>query len=231
MKPLLCNLKSSHDLREMLEYKKIMEALDYPITLCPSAVFIPVMHSKKYDLCSQDIASSDEFKTGEISGKSLKSLGVGACLIGHVDLKNRFEDKILKLQHALKYQMKVYFLLSDTKQDSDYQYTSEKIMGQIRAVLSKVSRKDYKRIVFVYEPSWLADQGVSLDIDMTEKIFQVLKETMEQELQFVFPLYYGGGLNKKNLKPFIESSVIDGLLIGKFSKNPKEFVDYLASIE
>ena len=66
---------------------------------------------------------------------------------------------------------------------------------------------------------------------MTEKIFQVLKETMEQELQFVFPLYYGGGLNKKNLKPFIESSVIDGLLIGKFSKNPKEFVDYLASIE
>lgn len=231
MKPLLCNLKSYHDLKEMLEYKKILESVDFPITLCPSAMFIPVMHSKKYALCSQDIAPSFECKTADMSARALKSLGVQSCLIGHIDLKNRFEEKMEKLQNALKHKMMVYFLLSDTKQDSDYQYTSEKLVGQIRAVLSKVSRSDYSRIVFVYAPSWVLDHGVPLDIEMIENIFQRMKEEIKEELSYNFPLYYGGGLNKKNLKPFLDSSLIDGLLISKFSKNPQELVDFLTSVK
>lgn len=233
LKPLICNLKMNHDFKDMIQYKKIIE--DYgnkDLVLCPSFCFLPILYSKKYTLASQNVSAFRSGNhTGEISAKALKSVGVSSTLIGHVECHDSFDVKVAKLKQALSSGMKVYFILSDTKEDYDYQYTSMKLLGMIRALLLQISPKDYERITFVYEPSWLIAGNYSLPIKDVENIFYFMKKELEREYQYNFSFFYGGGINFGNIQLFYDNPNIDGLLLGSFANNPQNIVKFLQSRE
>ena len=213
----------------MLAYKSVLESVDSSsVLLCPSYPFLPLMHSRVYHLGAQDVSSYDDsYHTGEVCARQLHSLDVSGVLIGHTEIKDSFEKKVLKVKQTLKESMKAYILLSDSKQDFDYQYTSEKLLGQIRAYLSRVPASKYKDLVFVYEPSWLVALEETLPLHDVENIFFFMKEELKKEYSFSFPFYYGGGLCPKNFDAFYASPFIDGLMLGHMSFDPYQVISYL----
>jgi len=229
---LICNLKSYHVFSDMLSYKKMLENLDMDhLILCPSFPFLPIMHSSKYLLGAQDVSyDGDGNHTSMVTAAALKSISVDAVLIGHSEVNDPFERKIAKIKQVLMSQMQVYIILSDSKSDYDYQYTSLKLLAQIRGILSQVIKRDYHLITFVYEPSWLVGGGETLNIDDVENIFYFMKKELERDYQYSFPFFYGGGLTAKNVMPYYESEHIDGLLLGSFCFDPQNVAKFVESI-
>ena len=216
----------SFDVQEILKYKEELNKIEYDnLIICPSYIYLTLMHSSNYKVCAQDISKySDASHTGEVSAKSLKSIDVNMTLIGHADRHDSYESKVEKIKMALKENMQAYVILSDKETDYNYQYTSTKLLNQIRGILSKVPESKYKNITFIYEPSWLIGQSKPLLLSDTENILRFMKQELKEDYHHYFPFYYGGGLTLDTINDYYFSKDIDGLLLGSLSKDIKNVI-------
>lgn len=232
MKPLICNLKMEHNLEDILNYKKELENCvnSFCLVVCPPFIYLPIMHSKYYKISAQDVSAYGNGKyTGKVSAEALKSIDVNSVLIGHSEINDSFESKLKKLQKVVNEGLQAYVLISDKKEDYDYQYTYVKLMNKIRAYLSRVLSKDYKYITFVYEPTWLIGGKDALNSQELGNIFYQIKRELQYEYKYNFPLFYGGGITSMNIYELYNNDMIDGLLLGNFCKKPKNIVNFLQS--
>ena len=122
-----------------------------------------------------------------VRASALKSIDVKSTLIGHSETKDTFEIKIAKLKQALNQNMHVYVILSDTKKDYDYQYTSGKLLNQIRGMLSQVLKSQYENITFIYEPTWTINTKEPANLKDIENILYFMKSELERDYQYHFP--------------------------------------------
>ena len=219
MKPLIFNLKMNHSLQEMIAYKKELEKDSLAnLSIAPATCYLPLMHSPHYDLISQYVSPREKNKvTGSTSAEALKSLDVKGVLINHFESRTRPDEVESQIKECLENNLKVYLIITGTLEEYYYQYTSEVLMMHLQVFLKDVSPKYYSKIVVVYEPSFLIGEEKALPINELNNIFKELRLKMNDYFHYTFPLYYGGGLSKSNIKSYLEDENIDGLLIGSFA--------------
>lgn len=219
MKPLIFNLKMNHSLQEMIAYKKELEKESLAnLSIAPATCYLPLMHSPHYDLISQYVSPREKNKvTGSTSAEALKSLDVKGVLINHFESRTRPDEVESQIKECLENHLKVYLIITGTLEEYYYQYTSEVLMMHLQVFLKDVSPKYYSKIVVIYEPSFLIGEEKALPINELNNIFKELRLKMNDYFHYTFPLYYGGGLSKSNIKSYLEDENIDGLLIGSFA--------------
>lgn len=219
MKPLIFNLKMNHSLQEMIAYKKELEKESLAnLSIAPATCYLPLMHSPHYDLISQYVSPREKNKvTGSTSAEALKSLDVKGVLINHFESRTRPDEVESQIKECLENNLKVYLIITGTLEEYYYQYTSEVLMMHLQVFLKDVSPKYYSKIVVIYEPSFLIGEEKALLINELNNIFKELRLKMNDYFHYTFPLYYGGGLSRSNMKSYLEDENIDGLLIGSFA--------------
>ena len=219
MKPLIFNLKMNHSLQEMIAYKKELEKYSLAnLSIAPATCYLPLMHSPHYDLISQYVSPREKNKvTGSTSAEALKSLDVKGVLINHFESRTRPDEVESQIKECLENNLKVYLIITGTLEEYYYQYTSEVLMMHLQVFLKDVSPKYYSKIVVIYEPSFLIGEEKALPINELNNIFKELRLKMNDYFHYTFPLYYGGGLSRSNMKSYLEDENIDGLLIGSFA--------------
>ena len=219
MKPLIFNLKMNHSLQEMIAYKKELEKESLAnLSIAPATCYLPLMHSPHYDLISQYVSPREKNKvTGSTSAEALKSLDVKGVLINHFESRTRPDEVESQIKECLENHLKVYLIITGTLEEYYYQYTSEVLMMHLQVFLKDVSPKYYSKIVVIYEPSFLIGEEKALPINELNNIFKELRLKMNDYFHYTFPLYYGGGLSRSNMKSYLEDENIDGLLIGSFA--------------
>lgn len=219
MKPLIFNLKMNHSLQEMIVYKKELEKESLAnLSIAPATCYLPLMHSPHYDLISQYVSPREKNKvTGSTSAEALKSLDVKGVLINHFESRTRPDEVESQIKECLENNLKVYLIITGTLEEYYYQYTSEVLMMHLQVFLKDVSPKYYSKIVVIYEPSFLIGEEKALPINELNNIFKELRLKMNDYFHYTFPLYYGGGLSRSNMKSYLEDENIDGLLIGSFA--------------
>ena len=219
MKPLIFNLKMNHSLQEMIAYKKELEKYSLAnLSIAPATCYLPLMHSPHYDLISQYVSPREKNKvTGSTSAEALKSLDVKGVLINHFESRTRPDEVESQIKECLENHLKVYLIITGTLEEYYYQYTSEVLMMHLQVFLKDVSPKYYSKIVVIYEPSFLIGEEKALPINELNNIFKELRLKMNDYFHYTFPLYYGGGLSRSNMKSYLEDENIDGLLIGSFA--------------
>ena len=219
MKPLIFNLKMNHSLQEMIAYKKELEKESLAnLSIAPATCYLPLMHSPHYDLISQYVSPREKNKvTGSTSAEALKSLDVKGVLINHFESRTRPDEVESQIKECLENNLKVYLIITGTLEEYYYQYTSEVLMMHLQVFLKDVSPKYYSKIVVIYEPSFLIGEEKALPINELNNIFKELRLKMNDYFHYTFPLYYGGGLSRSNMKSCLEDENIDGLLIGSFA--------------
>lgn len=193
------------------------------VVLCPSFVALAdvaeVIEKSKIKLGAQDIFCCDArgAYTGEIGLDDLKELGVEYVLVGHSERRRYFKesDELVnqKLKVVLKNRIRPILCVGEPLKVRQAKKEKSYIRAQIKAGLKGVTKKDLKRVVIAYEPIWAisGNKGHADKPDDAAKMHAHIRKTANT------PILYGGSVNSKNAKSFLQAPGIDGLLIGKAS--------------
>ncbi|OGK25041.1 hypothetical protein A3A46_04215 [Candidatus Roizmanbacteria bacterium RIFCSPLOWO2_01_FULL_37_13] len=208
MKYFIANWKANKNLNEAVQW--IDKFLTLPlrsdsakVVVCPPYPLIfplkeKIKNTKNIYLGVQDI-SSFEFGsyTGEVSAKTLQGL-VEYVIIGHSERRKYFNENtqtlFKKTQLAKTYGIEPILCIRDEKD----------------AIPDRVQ-------IVAYEPVYAIGTGNN------ESVKKVLEMKQKLNLPIPYSFIYGGSVNKDNASSYLDSSEIDGFLVGGTSLDPTEF--------
>lgn len=152
---------------------------------------------------AEDISSFDEGAyTGEVNGRQIKEFA-DYVLIGHSERKKYFgesDDTISKkVLMANKYDLEPIFFVQDKK---------TKIVENTNVV--------------VYEPPASISPGPADTPENAQDVASLVKSN--KQVQHVL---YGGNVTSENVRGFSKMSAIDGVVVGRASLDPLEFLQII----
>jgi len=179
------------------------------IIVCPSFVHLPTMKAfieeqmLSIKLGTQNISSFDEGAyTGEVNGKQIKDLAE-YVLIGHSERRRYFTetDQMLKekVKMANKWNLKIIFCADN--QDS--------------LIPEGVS-------IITYEPPTSISPAPADTPENAEKTAKALNVKTSVE-----SILYGGNVTSGNVSSFTQMDSISGVLVGRESLDPLEFLQII----
>jgi triosephosphate isomerase len=169
--------------------------------------------------------------TGEISPVFLSKLTVKYIICGHSERREIFgeTDELVhsKVLAVLKNKMLPILCVGETLAERDSNQTLEKVLGQLRSGLSKLSPEQAASMVVAYEPIWAIGTGKTATTADAQEVCHAIR----QEVGVLFGsdtaekirIQYGGSVKSANIAELMSQPDIDGALVGGASIDPDEF--------
>ncbi len=197
----------------------------------------PFLKSVSTNLKKSKIAAQNIFweksgaYTGEVSPAMLGSLNVEYVIIGHSERRKIFNetDEIInkKIQTALEMGLKIILCVGENwvVRKKGLSKTRNFIKNQLKKDLkiSKNLKLAFNNLIIAYEPVWAIGTGKSDNPKETAEIIGFIKKFLIEYYKLKARVLYGGSVNSKNAKYFLEKKEIDGVLVGGASLKPEEF--------
>lgn len=170
--------------------------------------------------------------TGEVSVSQLKDVGASWVILGHSErrhvLKETDEFIAAKVKYAIDNGLSVIFCIGETLDERKADKTMAVNQRQIDAVVAKLSKADWEKVVIAYEPVWAIGTGLAATPEDAQEVHAAIRkyvaEKVDQSVADKTRILYGGSVNGKNAKTFNEKQDVDGYLVGGASLKP-EFID------
>ncbi len=209
---------------------------DSEIILCPPFVHMEAFkkwNNKKIHLGAQNMFSETKGSyTGEISPVMLKNLGCEYVILGHSERRRYFGESNgsinLKIASALKNGLKPILCVGETREEKENERTLGVITNQVKEALLGVKRAKAEQIILAYEPVWaIGGEKVPTANEIMEAkllIRKILVDLFGKKYADLVPIIYGGNVNIKTVAGVCVDSGMDGVLIGRESLQPHEFV-------
>lgn len=227
MKPLIIanwkmNPSTIKEAKELFSGFKKLDAV-----ICPPACFLNskiLPSDKKFALGAQNCHWEEKGPfTGEISPKTLKSLGVEYVIVGHSERRSHFQetDEMInkKLKAALKFGL-IPILCIGEKEGEDAKMIVEK---QIAEDLKEILKTEAGKIIIAYEPVWAIGTGDFCEPQKAKNVLNLIKEKINNIV------LYGGSVNSKISADYIKVG-FDGLLVGGASLDAEEFIKIVKNV-
>jgi len=223
----------------VLAFRKIAAGANgADVVVAPPFPYLSLLRSvRTVALGAQDVFWEREGAfTGEVSPLMLKELGVRYVIVGHSERRRILgeTDEIIakKLSAALAARLLPILCVGESERDADGKFFSL-VKHQVRTAFAKVKRADVPRVVVAYEPVWAIGAGKkSADPkDANEAalfIKKVIAEFAGAKSAKRVRVLYGGSVSAKDAAGFLAEREISGLLVGRESRNPKEFLKIIA---
>ena len=169
--------------------------------------------------------------TGEVSPAFLAKLNVKYVIVGHSERREIFgetDDMVNKKVLAVfSHNMTPIMCVGETKDERENGSSVEKVLGQVRAGLAKVSPDQVGAMVIAYEPIWAIGTGLTA----TSGDAQEMCSAIRREVGVLFGaeaaanvrIQYGGSVKAGNVAELMAQPDIDGALVGGASLDPDEF--------
>jgi len=248
-KYIMANWKMNPDTGEeaksiLTEIKKRLKAIkNAKIVICPPFVFTNlaknILEKSGLDLGVQDVyIGQGNAHTGEVGIEMIKSLNAKYIMVGHSEKKaaGETEETIsIKVAGVIKNNLKVILCIGEKERNECGDYFQE-IEKQIISALSKIQKKFAGNIIIAYEPIWAIGKSEKEAInseklqEMVIFIRKILSNIVGHEKAENIPILYGGSVNKNNAEDLIKEGRVNGVLVGRESLDPKNFVDMVKSI-
>lgn len=202
--------KTESEAKEWLTRFKINDpSSDKEIIICPSFTLLPILksyilnHKSSIKLGTQDISLFEEGSyTGEVNGKQIKEFA-DYVIIGHSERRKNLNesDKMLekKVLMAKKYKLNPIFCIQSEK---------TKIPKDVEIVS--------------YEPIFAIGTGYPDTPESAENISKSVKDNSG-----IATVLYGGSVTSENVSSFTKMQNVSGVLVGKASLDPVEFMHIL----
>ena len=204
-----------------VEAIKLAKAEDFKnVIIAPPFPFLKSVGGfiRNADLGAQDVFWKEEGAyTGEVSASQLKSLGVNYVIIGHFERRALGEtDEIVnkKIKAALQAGLKIILCVGENWS------IRRKGLAAAKKFVKNQLQKDLggiKNLIVAYEPVWAIGTGKSDKPSETVEMVKFIKKILNAKV------LYGGSVNSKNAKSFLDKKEISGALVGGASLNAKEF--------
>ncbi len=220
--------------------KKMKDAL---IVLCPPAVhlesFVQNLKSKKLRIGAQNIFWEEKGSyTGEISALMIKNLGGEYVIVGHSERRKYFGETNSvankKIKSVIKAGLAPIYCVGETRQERQMNLIKQVITRQLQEGLADISAPKLEKIIFAYEPVWAVGTDVvptSNEI-MEAKILikKLLSEKYGAKNAEKAPILYGGSVKDSDAQQVCVEPGMDGVLVGRESLMPHEFIKIAEAI-
>lgn len=169
--------------------------------------------------------------TGEVSPKSLASLGVSIVCLGHAERRRLFSETnptvALKARAVLRNAMTPLICIGETTLSTP-SAAVEEITPQITAILDVM--EEGKEVVFAYEPVWAIGASEPAEPGYVVEVVRGLRRLCEgREGRFL----YGGSAGPGTWEGLRVEGGVDGLFLGRFAhdvKNLERVVEEVGSV-
>lgn len=215
--------------------KKIKVKKGTSIVICPPSLYLTSLSKKSrvISLGAQNTFYEREGAfTGEISPIMLKDLGVKYTILGHSErriLGERNEDIAKKVSAVLKVGLTPIICVGEKDRDTNHKYL-QFIEQEIKSATSLISKNLISKIIFAYEPIWAIGKDAVREAtseecrEMSIFLHKVISDLSSPSISKGVKILYGGSVDEKNAKEFIKNGGMNGLLVGRASLNPNQFL-------
>lgn len=169
--------------------------------------------------------------TGEVSPLFLAKLNVSYVIVGHSERRELFgeTDEMVnkKAKAILKASMVPIICVGETLEEREAGSTDEKVSGQLRAALAKLSPEEVGGLVIAYEPIWAIGTGKTASTEDAQAVCATLRgvvaEVAGADAAARVRIQYGGSVKPSNAAELMAQPDIDGALVGGASLVAEDF--------
>ncbi len=218
-----------------------VENTEQEVVVCPPHVFLEQcylvqseMKDNKLKIGAQDISWEEKGSiTGDISMPMIKNW-VEYVIVGHSERRHYFVEtgNVInkKLKLALKYKKAPILCVGEKKFTSSQDVTE--LGRELLDSIDGLTKDELKKVIVAYEPVWAIGTGNAADPGYVNRVIAGLRAWIKDEYDFALAekikILYGGSVNTKNAKDYLQMEHVDGLLIGGASLKTKSFVKIVA---
>lgn len=217
------------------KYKKDINPKDTEVVICPSFMDIysaeKVLQGSNIKVGAQDVYHEDSGAyTGEVSADQLRGFAE-YCIVGHSERRNKFgeTDKIVSRKAAacIRHEITPIICVGENLHEKMDGLTKLVVTGQTEASLSEMTAEEVAESVIAYEPVWSIGTGHICDPkkanEVAINIRNLVKVLFGAKTAEKVKIVYGGSVDDKNAKGYMNESDLDGFLIGGASLDYKKF--------
>jgi len=210
--------------------KKARKLKGVSVVIAPPAPFIKEIRSKG----AQDLFYGTEGAyTGGVSAGMLKDLGVEYVIVGHSERRAQGDTTEIvneKMKTAISAKLTPILCVGERERDDHHHYLHF-VREEIKAALKGIPKERISRVVIAYEPIWAIgkrakgvlppEEALHMNIYIRKVISDIAGPLTAKKIKIL----YGGSVDVKNSSGFISIGKMDGLLVGRESLNPKNFLE------
>jgi triosephosphate isomerase len=161
----------------------------------------------------------------------LKDVGCEYVILGHSErrqyFKETYEEVARKTEAALSVNLIPIVCVGENLKEKESGKTKVIIEQEIKALFSKIDSTLAGRIIVAYEPIWAIGTGRSSSSQDANIIIKFIRELFSSKygskIAERIRILYGGSVDPKNIKEFMNESDIDGALVGGASLHALSF--------
>jgi len=245
MSIIIANWKMSLSLEESVTLVKaiderIEKLKESELVICPSFVFLDRIgqflsnKKSKRKLGAQDIFWEEKGAyTGEISGKMLKEVGCEYVIIGHSERRgylNETDEMVhQKVKTALDERLIPIICVGESFRERRSGQKDYVVIKQVNYALKGIEVVGSQKIIIAYEPVWVIGSGQAVKPEEAEYTHQVIRQALldlysPDLIEKNFRIIYGGSVDGKNIKSFLQREMVDGVLVGGASIKVETFI-------
>lgn len=208
------------------------------VAVCPNFIsLLEVRHALKgsrIEVGGQDVFWEGKGAyTGEISPDLLTEAGCKYVIIGHSERRKYMMVNYEMVHRMIKAALKVENLIPIVciGENWDERKTDRRdfvLYDQLQQALSGVDIQADQQVVVAYEPIWAIGSGTAIEPSEAEYAHKIIRLTLNDMFGMTvvnnnFKIIYGGSINSKNVKGFVDLENLDGMLVGGASLDADEF--------
>src|SRR5690625_2012280 len=169
--------------------------------------------------------------TGEVSPVMLKDIGVTHVVIGHSERREYFnetdETVNKKTVAAFDHGLTPIVCVGETLEQREANETLTHIKEQVKAALESLKAEQIKETIIAYEPIWAIGTGKTATSaqanEVCKHIRNVVRDLTNEDVAQKIVIQYGGSVKPANIDELLETSDIDGALVGGASLEATSF--------
>jgi len=240
------NLSQLEELLKIFKRYSLTITKKYKVVLFPPDIYLIETRKSlkiKFILGAQNVFWFNKIQaTGEITPLMLKSLGVQCIIIGHSERRRYLgeTDEMINWKIKVCLNNKLIPVLCVGEQERgrnelmpDFR-TKQEIFEQLNYAFRGIKINQLTNLMITYEPVWAIGKGISQDLKASQTIVALIRFWLSrrfgEEIAKHIPVLYGGSINHQNIKEFISSKDINGVLIGSASSNKTELIKLLKKL-
>ncbi|MBA7477589.1 Triosephosphate isomerase [subsurface metagenome] len=228
--------------KELKDFVRGIKGVD--IVVCPSFTSLwatkEIINGTNIHLGAQNMywETKGAF-TGETSSLMLKDVGCEYVVLGHSERRQYFketsEEVARKTEVALSVNLIPIVCVGEKLEEKESGKTESIIKQEIKALFSKIDSTLVARIIIAYEPIWAIGTGRSSGSQDANLIIKFIRELFSSKygskIAERIRILYGGSIDPKNIKEFMNESDIDGALVGGASLHALSFSQIVKATE
>lgn len=216
--------------------KSIEVAENNEAIICAPYVYLPTLVAGLKDSSVKVSAQNVHFEengafTGEVSPLMLKDIGVTHTVIGHSERREYYNETDQsvnqKVHAAFKYGLTPIVCVGETLAQREANETLSHIESQVTKALEGLSNDQVKSTILAYEPIWAIGTGKTASSEQANEVCghvrQVVAKLTDQNVADAVSIQYGGSVKPANIDELLETSDIDGALVGGASLEVDSF--------